>query len=138
MRIIFLLLIILYGCNDTSIVKKENPPIAKKISKTLSIHGDERVDNYFWMRLSDEQKKSSQPDQQTQDVIDYLNAENRYLKSKMKHTEDLQEQLFNEIKDRIKKDEQELKELLAEKEGNGVQCAANQYGVIRGPGGDDF
>ena len=24
------------------------------------------------------------------------------------------------------------------KEGNGVQCAANQYGVIRGPGGDDF
>ena len=40
-------------------------PLAKKEPKTLSIHGDDRVDNYFWMRLSDEQKEAKDPDQQT-------------------------------------------------------------------------
>ena len=64
----------------------ENIPIAKKEPKVLSIHGDERIDNYFWMRLSDEQKESKNPDQQTQSVLDYLNTENKYLKSKMKHS----------------------------------------------------
>lgn len=80
-------------------------PVAQKISKKLSIHGDERIDNYYWMRLSDKQKESSSPDQQTKDVLNYLNAENQYLKSKMQHTESLQEKLFNEIKNRIKKDD---------------------------------
>ena len=86
-------------------MKTENIPIAKKEPKVLSIHGDERIDNYFWMRLSDKQKESKNPDQQTQSVLDYLNTENKYLKSKMKHTEELQLNLFNEIKSRIKKDD---------------------------------
>jgi len=80
-------------------------PIVKKIAKTLSIHGDTRIDNYFWMRLSDKQKESKKPDLQTQNVINYLNTENEYLKQKMGHTNELQETLFNEIKDRIKKDD---------------------------------
>ncbi len=31
-------------------------PIAKKVAEELTIHGDTRIDNYFWMRLSDAQK----------------------------------------------------------------------------------
>ena len=40
-------------------------PVAKKEVKELSIHGDTRIDNYFWMRLSDEQKNTETPDAQT-------------------------------------------------------------------------
>ena len=80
------------------------PPVAQNPEK-LSIHGDERIDNYYWMRLTDKQKEAKNPDKQTKDVLNYLNAENQYLKYKMKHTEPLQEKLFNEIKNRIKKDD---------------------------------
>ena len=86
-------------------MERYDTPKAEKQPKKLLIHNDERIDNYFWMRLSDEQKEAKKADQQTQNVIDYLNAENRYLKNKMQHTEELQENLFNEIKDRIKKDD---------------------------------
>ena len=34
-------------------------PSPKKEAKKMTIHGDERTDNYYWMRLSDEQKKCS-------------------------------------------------------------------------------
>ena len=80
-------------------------PEAKKVAKELETHGDIRIDNYFWMRLSDEQKNANDPDAQTQDVLDYLNAENDYKEAAMKHTEDLQEKLYNEIVGRIKKDD---------------------------------
>ena len=80
-------------------------PEAKKVAKELETHGDIRIDNYFWMRLSDEQKNANDPDPQTQDVLDYLNAENDYKEAAMKHTEDLQEKLYNEIVGRIKKDD---------------------------------
>ncbi|MFT6354983.1 MAG: oligopeptidase B, partial [Cryomorphaceae bacterium] len=83
-------------------------PVAKKIAEELTIHGDTRIDNYFWMRLSDEQKEAKTPDAQTQDVLDYLNEENAYTKAMMKHTEPLQEKLFNEIKSRIKEDDQSV------------------------------
>ena len=104
MRLIFLLLLCC-GCGNLNTMKNQKAPIAKQKPKKLSIHGDERIDNYFWMRLSDQQKEAKNPDQQTKDVLDYLNTENEYLKSKMKHTDSLQEKLFHEIKDRIKKDD---------------------------------
>ena len=34
-------------------------PIAKMEEKELSIHGDTRIDNYYWMKLSDEQKNDN-------------------------------------------------------------------------------
>jgi oligopeptidase B len=85
-----------------------NAPVAKKVPQDLIIHGDTRTDNYFWLRLSDEQKEAETPDAQTQDVLDYLNAENAYAKSMMKHTEAFQEKLFEEIKSRIKEDDQSV------------------------------
>ena len=33
-------------------------PVAKKVPFEMTDHGDTRVDNYFWMRLSDDQKKA--------------------------------------------------------------------------------
>ena len=84
------------------------PPVAKKVAEEFTIHGDTRTDNYFWMRLTDEQKEAETPDAQTQDVLDYLNAENDYSKAMMRHTEAFQDKLFNEIKSRIKEDDQSV------------------------------
>src|SRR3989454_964006 len=69
------------------------PPIAKTIPKVDTTLGDIRVDNYFWLR--DDSRKSP-------DVIAYLEAENRYVAARLKHTDALQTQLFNEMKARIK------------------------------------
>ncbi|WP_282079124.1 S9 family peptidase [Aquimarina algiphila] len=81
------------------------PPIAKKIPEKLEAHDDIRIDNYFWMRLSDKQKNAEIPDAQTQDVLDYLNAENEYKNIAMKHTDSLQKKLFDEMVSRVKKDD---------------------------------
>jgi oligopeptidase B len=113
MKIIRLLLVSLLVVACQSEAKKTkkvsvSPPVAKKVSKELSIHGDTRNDDYFWMRLSDEQKNAETPDQQTQDILDYLNAENDYINEVMKHTEGFQDRLFNEIVGRIKKDDQSV------------------------------
>ena len=84
------------------------PPIAKKIPLKITTHNDIRVDDYFWMRLSDEQKNAETPDPQTQDVLDYLNAENDYTKQVLAHTEDFQKKLFDEIVGRIKQDDESV------------------------------
>lgn len=100
-----------FSCNNSGEKSKKmipEAPIAKKIAEELVIHDDTRIDDYFWMRLSDAQKNAETPDAQTQDVLDYLNAENEYLTKVMKHTEDLQEKLYNEIVGRIKKDDQSV------------------------------
>ena len=77
-------------------------PKAAKKDTILTSHNKNRVDPYYWMRLSDEQKNAKAPDAQTQEVLDYLNAENDYTKSVLSHTEKFQEKLFDEIVGRIK------------------------------------
>jgi len=91
---------------NTTVTKKTmlTPPVADKKDSAIVTHGHTRIDPYFWMRLTDDQKNAKTPDVQTQKVLDYLNAENAYLKTKMKHTEPFQEKLYNEMVDRIKKD----------------------------------
>jgi oligopeptidase B len=86
--------------------KKPQPPVAEKIPYVIESNGNERVDNYFWMRLTDEQKNAATPDSQTVNVLAYLNAENDYAKAIMKHTEQLQEKIFEELKGRIKEDDE--------------------------------
>tara|TARA_B100000809_G_scaffold201340_1_gene201904 strand:- start:3111 stop:5207 length:2097 start_codon:yes stop_codon:yes gene_type:complete len=86
-------------------MEKSKGPIANKIEEKITTHGDTRIDDYFWMRLSDEQKKAETPDTQTQNVLDYLNAENKHLKTSMKHTEPMQKLLYDEITSRIKQDD---------------------------------
>lgn len=67
------------------------PPVAEKVTKELVANGNTRVDNYYWMKLSDAQKNADEKDEQTKKVIDYLNAENDYLAASLKHIEPLQE-----------------------------------------------
>jgi oligopeptidase B len=86
--------------------KTPQPPVAEKIPYVVESNGNERVDDYFWMRLSDDQKNAETPDSQTVKVLAYLNAENDFAKSTMKHTVKFQQELFEEIKGRIKEDDE--------------------------------
>ncbi len=72
-------------------------PIAQKIKKELRLHDDVRNDDYFWLN-----------EKESPSVLDYLNAENTFRESEMKETEELQKQLFEEIKGRIKEDDQSV------------------------------
>ncbi|WP_400078516.1 S9 family peptidase [Winogradskyella sp. R77965] len=74
-----------------------NPPIAKKILHQLEKHGDIRIDDYFWMK-----------DREHPEVINYLNSENDYCDTKMAHTKNFQKDLFEEMKARIKEDDQSV------------------------------
>jgi oligopeptidase B len=67
------------------------PPVAKKVPKTITIHGDERVDDYGWLR-----EKTSP------ETIAYLEAENAYADALTKPQEALQKQLYDEMLGRIK------------------------------------
>jgi oligopeptidase B len=102
MKRIFILLIAAsaFACRPTV-----QPPVAKVIPYEHKEFGNTRVDNYFWMRLSDEQKNAATPDGQTRDVLAYLNAENAYREAEMASTESLQNELFEEMKGRIRQDE---------------------------------
>ncbi len=84
------------------------PPIAEKQEELIITHGDTIIDNYFWMRLSDEEKEAENPSEKTQKVLDYLNAENSYLEEVMKPTEPLQGELYDEIVGRIKQDDESV------------------------------
>lgn len=91
------MLFISTACKKEGTMKDFQPPDAKKQPKELTIHGDTRTDNYYWLNQRD-----------NQEVIDYLKAENEYTEAVMKPTEDLQEALFQEMKGRIKEDDQSV------------------------------
>lgn len=77
-------------------------PIAKKEPFRMEKHGDVRIDDYYWMKLSDEQKNAEVPDTKTQAVLDFLNAENSYTDQMTSHLDGFKEELYDEIVGRIK------------------------------------
>ena len=87
------------------IFKDAQAPVANKKPLELKKHNDVRIDNYFWMRLSDAQKLAPVKDEHTQEVISYLEAENEYYAKVTENTKDFQEALFQEMKGRIKEDD---------------------------------
>lgn len=82
---------------ETSV--KIEAPKAKKDPKILVQHGHERVDDYYWLR---------DMDRKDPEIIKYLEDENEYTKSVMKHTEGFQEKLFQEITGRIDKTDESV------------------------------
>jgi len=73
------------------------PPDAKQIPYELEKHGDVRIDEYYWMNERD-----------SPDVLAYLEAENRYYEEMTAHTKPLQQKLFEEMKARIKEDDESV------------------------------
>ena len=104
MKYISLTLLIIFG----ACMQKIKIPDASKTPHKMTIHGDTRVDNYYWMRLTDKQKSTKQYDNHTKEVVDYIDAENKYTQNKLSHTTKFQNDLFDEIVGRIKKDDESV------------------------------
>jgi oligopeptidase B len=66
------------------------PLAAPRRPTVLRAHGDERVDDWYWLR-----------DRDDPEVVAYLESENEYTRAAMAHTEALQQGLFDEIKSRV-------------------------------------
>jgi oligopeptidase B len=82
---------------NTEMQEKNTPPIAKRIPHKLEKHGHVRNDDYYWLN-----------NRENPEVIDYLNKENDYYKKATAHTVDFQKDLFEEMKSRIKEDDQSV------------------------------
>ena len=67
------------------------PPVAPKIPRSSTRHGETVVDDYFWLRQRDDPE-----------VTAYLAAENAYAEGIVAGTGDLQERLYREMLGRIK------------------------------------
>jgi len=93
------------GCQQAPTMQETalaTPPVAVKKPHAIAAHGHTRNDEYYWMRLSEEQRNATPPDAHTQEVIDHLNAENAYTKAVLAPIQGLREDLFKEMKARIK------------------------------------
>ena len=69
-------------------------PIASKRPHEITLHDQTRIDNYYWMR-----------DRNDPETLKHLRAESDYLEEITQHTKPLQENLFSEMKARIKEDD---------------------------------
>ena len=78
-------------------MKTPMPPRAKQIPHQLEIHGDVRIDEYYWMREREDEA-----------VLAHLKAENDYYKALTAHTDEFQDFLFQEMKSRIKEDDESV------------------------------
>ena len=78
------------------------PPIAIQKIKVITVHGHTRHDAYYWMRLTETQRITVPHDEHTQEVIAHLAAENAYSDAILAPVAGLREQLYEEIKGRIK------------------------------------
>ncbi len=76
------------------------PPKPKKIPKKLVAHGDERIDDYYWLRDDDRKDK---------EVISYLEEENAYLESWFASKKDLRKEIYEEMVSHIPDAETSMK-----------------------------
>ena len=61
-------------------------PVAEVRPHEMTMHGDTRIDNYYWLR-----------EKENPEVIDYLKAENAYVEAALSGTKDFQAALFQEM-----------------------------------------
>jgi oligopeptidase B len=83
------------------------------------VHGDIRVDDYFWLR-----------DRSDPRVIGHLEAENSYTTTVMRHTEPLQERLYQEMRARIKEADLSVPEQLDQYHYYSRTEAGSQYPIL--------
>ncbi|MGP1925084.1 MAG: S9 family peptidase [Arsenophonus sp. NEOnobi-MAG3] len=74
-------------------------PIAEKQPYKMVLHGDTRIDNYYWLR--DDTRKNKK-------IIKYLTEENQYTNTVLKSGSVLMEQLFGEMVARMEQRDQSV------------------------------
>lgn len=81
------------------------PPVARKIPVTITQLGRTRTDDYQWMKDDNWQAVLRDPTLIKADVKEHLEAENAYREAMLASTLPLQEQMFEEMRGRIKEDD---------------------------------
>ena len=88
------LVLVTFSCK---ISNQMEAPVAAKKPKELTIHGDTRIDNYYWLN-----------ERENPEVIAYLEAENEYRSTLMKGTDAFRKKLFEEMVGRIKQTDESV------------------------------
>ncbi len=99
---------------------KDLKPSPKKLPVTFEAHGVKRVDNYYWMR--DDSRKDPE-------IIAHLNEENSYLENWFVSGNDNRKALFEEITDRIPKNEDSVPVRLKNYEYFRRYKQGNEHGI---------
>ncbi len=85
------------------------PPVAKRAPVMVEQVGRTRIDPYHWMKDENWQQVMADPTVLRSDIREYLEAENAYTKDRLEDPlEALRAELFEEMRGRIKEDEQSL------------------------------
>ncbi|MEM7262201.1 MAG: hypothetical protein AAF488_09440, partial [Planctomycetota bacterium] len=82
------------ACGTTPMDDLLVPPRAKKVPHEITIHGDTRVDPYYWLK-----------EREDAEVIAYLEAENAYAKQVLAPTQRTEDAIYDEIVSRIAEDD---------------------------------
>jgi oligopeptidase B len=82
---------------ETNMSENSIPPVAAKKDTVLEKHGDKRIDSYYWLN-----------NRENPEVIQYLKDENAYYEQMTAHTKTFQKELFEEMKSRIKEDDESV------------------------------
>ena len=98
--LVAIVVLVLVSCSENK--KSLRPPVPEKIPVDVGMHGDKRIDNYYWM--NEYFKKGAGKDK----VIKYLKEENEYTESVLSDIKELRDTLFNEMKARIKETDQSV------------------------------
>ena len=83
-------------------------PQLRKKPEIKSCHNTTWEDNYSWIHQKNILEVLKNKNKLDPEVREYLNKENEYTEYHLKETKDLQKKLFNEIKGRIKLDDESL------------------------------
>ena len=95
---IFLMIIfVIISCKQE--IKEKNmsnivPPKAKKVARLDTVYGVVLKDDYYWLR-----------EKESEEVLDYLKAENKYTDAMTEHLKPLQDALYKEMIARINEDD---------------------------------
>ena len=84
-------------------------PQLRKKSEIKSCHNVTWEDNYSWIHQKDILEVLKDKNKLNPEVKEYLEQENEYADYHLRDTKDLQKKLFDEIKGRIKLDDESLK-----------------------------
>lgn len=94
--------LLLASCNskkeEVTVLKQfdfQAPPMAEVSPDTFNNFGQQRIDNYYWLK-----------DKKNEKVVEYLKAENAYTETVMESTKELQTTIYDEILSRIKEDDE--------------------------------
>ena len=88
--------------------KQSPPPLPPLADKRPMLSPSGKMDDYHWLKDDNWQQVMRDPSVLRGDVRAYLQAENAYTDAVMAPTQDLQQQIFDEIKGRIKEDDTSL------------------------------